>query len=99
LQTGVVTSTKFATLSICFTFTLQTSFKTVTRERQLAASISQVGNSALQPASAQTCLSTQLHVGREEREMAFQTVTLLNKVNRSVARSKMTEVTIDMVGE
>jgi hypothetical protein len=35
----------------------------------------------------------------EEREKAFQTVTLLNKVNRSVARSKMTEVTTDTIEE
>ena len=51
------------------------------------------------------CLCTNLFVNattarwHEEREKAFQTVTLLNKVNRSVARSKMTEVTTDKIEE
>ena len=42
MNTGVVTSTKFATLSICFTFTLQTSFKIVTRERRTWGNIKEI---------------------------------------------------------
>jgi len=79
-------------------FTLQSSFNVDTRERQLPAITCQVGNSALQAG-----LCTNLFVNattarwHEGREKAFQRETLLNKVNRSVARSKMTEVTTDMI--